>query len=229
MNTAKENILKKLSRNQGHKSTSAFMFKDKGNEKEEEEISSDDTHGLVLFISKLKQNRIEVYQTPTQDWSECLLQVIKEKKITTCLLGKGNSIQESASTVLSKCSKDTEVIYYNEAYEGMKNKLFHHAQASVTSAKAAIVDTGTLLLIPDQAEPRMMSLTPEINIIVLHQSNLFSSFHQLVKTQLWDKNNLPSNIVFISSPSKTADIQQTLAYGAHGPKEVIVILVEDNN
>jgi L-lactate dehydrogenase complex protein LldG len=37
---------------------------------------------------------------------------------------------------------------------------------------------------------------------------------------------MPSNLIFISGPSKTADIQQTLAYGAHGPRELIVILTE---
>jgi L-lactate dehydrogenase complex protein LldG len=37
---------------------------------------------------------------------------------------------------------------------------------------------------------------------------------------------MPSNLIFVSGPSKTADIQQTLAYGAHGPKRLIVVLVE---
>jgi L-lactate dehydrogenase complex protein LldG len=38
---------------------------------------------------------------------------------------------------------------------------------------------------------------------------------------------LPTNVILISSPSKTADIQQTLAYGAHGPKQLVVVMVED--
>jgi len=38
------------------------------------------------------------------------------------------------------------------------------------------------------------------------------------------KNSLPTNALLISGPSKTADIQQTLAYGAHGPRELIVLL-----
>ena len=40
-------------------------------------------------------------------------------------------------------------------------------------------------------------------------------------------DGLPTNVILVSSPSKTADIQQTLAYGAHGPKQLIVLLVED--
>ena len=38
---------------------------------------------------------------------------------------------------------------------------------------------------------------------------------------------MPSNLIFISGPSKTADIQQTMAYGAHGPRELVVLLTED--
>jgi L-lactate dehydrogenase complex protein LldG len=38
---------------------------------------------------------------------------------------------------------------------------------------------------------------------------------------------MPTNLLLVSGPSKTADIQQTLAYGAHGPKELVVVLVDD--
>ena len=41
--------------------------------------------------------------------------------------------------------------------------------------------------------------------------------------------DLPTNLLLVSGPSKTADIQQTLAYGAHGPKELVIVLVNDLN
>jgi L-lactate dehydrogenase complex protein LldG len=42
------------------------------------------------------------------------------------------------------------------------------------------------------------------------------------------QQGLPTNALLVSGPSKTADIQQTLAYGAHGPKELVVLLIEEN-
>jgi len=48
----------------------------------------------------------------------------------------------------------------------------------------------------------------------------------LIRAQGWAQS-MPTNAVLISGPSKTADIEQTLAYGVHGPKELIVLVVED--
>jgi L-lactate dehydrogenase complex protein LldG len=46
-----------------------------------------------------------------------------------------------------------------------------------------------------------------------------------MQTQGWVQNGMPTNTLLISGPSKSADIEQTLAYGVHGPKELVVILV----
>ena len=47
---------------------------------------------------------------------------------------------------------------------------------------------------------------------------------EMIAAEHWE-NNMPTNALLISGPSKTADIQQTLAYGAHGPKELIVLMI----
>ena len=47
-----------------------------------------------------------------------------------------------------------------------------------------------------------------------------------MREQHWNAG-MPSNALLISGPSKTADIEQTRAYGIHGPKELIVLLVEN--
>ena len=55
---------------------------------------------------------------------------------------------------------------------------------------------------------------------------MFDNLHEAMHTQRWSEG-LPTNALLISGPSKTADIQQTLAYGAHGPKELIVLILQD--
>jgi len=70
-----------------------------------------------------------------------------------------------------------------------------------------------------------MSLVPSIHIAVLEADKIFSSFLEAMQTEKWP-TKMPTNVVLISGPSKTADIEMTLAFGVHGPRELIVLIVE---
>ena len=105
--------------------------------------------------------------------------------------------------------------------------MFRHIPASLTGARAAIAETGTLILWPDAHEPRLMSLVPPVHIVLLDASKIYNTFFEAMTSEGWSAG-LPTNALLISGPSKTADIQQTLAYGAHGPKELVVLLLEES-
>ena len=68
-----------------------------------------------------------------------------------------------------------------------------------------------------------MSLVPPVHFAILHTDRLYATFAQAVADQDW-AGGMPTNALLVSGPSKSADIEQTLAYGVHGPKELIVIL-----
>lgn len=71
-----------------------------------------------------------------------------------------------------------------------------------------------------------MSLVPPLHIALLKASEVFDNLFEAMHTQGW-AGGLPTNALLVSGPSKTADIQQTLAYGAHGPKELLVLILQD--
>ena len=179
----------------------------------------------ALFIEKLKENRAEVRCVNSENWQDALAQFALDRKLNTWLIGKNLSELEKAGIALTAASPDITLVQYTQEYEILKKTLFHKVDASITLAKAAIAETGTLVLIPDQNEPRMMSLIPPVHIVLLKECDILNNFQQLVNNPPWSNQKMPSNIVFISSPSKTADIQQTLAYGAHGPKSLIVFIL----
>ena len=64
-------------------------------------------------------------------------------------------------------------------------------------------------------------------VVLLDAANIYNTFYEAMQAEGWS-NGLPTNALLISGPSKTADIQQTLAYGAHGPKELVVLMIEEN-
>lgn len=179
---------------------------------------------IALFIQKLEENRAEVHRTEQTNWAKKLTEIANNRKLNTWLLGNNLSEVEQVKLALMANLKKPSIVHYSQQYESIKSTLFHDIEASFTLAKAGIADTGTLVLIPDQNEPRMMSLVPPIHIVLINEYDIMANFQQLVDHPPWPTQKMPSNIVFISSPSKTADIQQTLAYGAHGPKELIVLI-----
>jgi hypothetical protein len=110
--------------------------------------------------------------------------------------------------------------------QSWKHALFGQVQAGVTSTPAGVADTGTLVLWPGPDEPRTLSLIPPVHMAVLRASRLYASLPAAMAA-LQPQSRMPSNLLLVSGPSKTADIQQVLAYGAHGPKELIIVLVND--
>lgn len=89
----------------------------------------------------------------------------------------------------------------------------------VTNAVCGLADTGSVLIVDGEGDPLKASLLPEVHIAILKSSDVLPS--------LPDAMNLVKNssaAVFITGPSRTADIEMTLTIGVHGPKEIHVFL-----
>jgi L-lactate dehydrogenase complex protein LldG len=116
------------------------------------------------------------------------------------------------------------LIPYDRPIEDFKQQMFEGIDAGLTGTLGAIADTGSLILWPSADEPRLLSLVPHIHVALLRADALYDSFWQAMRDQRW-ADAMPTNALLISGPSKTADIEQTLAYGVHGPKRLVVVIV----
>ena len=97
------------------------------------------------------------------------------------------------------------------------------ADLGVTGAKYAIAASGTLVMAASAIHPRGDSLLPPLHIAIIHANQLLPDLAALAALNL----EMPSGLAFITGPSKTADIEQTLSIGVHGPAEIHLILLED--
>ena len=70
-----------------------------------------------------------------------------------------------------------------------------------------------------------MSLAPPVHVALLDAVNIHNTFWEAINQVQW-ADGMPTNALLISGPSKTADIEQHLSYGVHGPKELIVLIRE---
>ena len=98
---------------------------------------------------------------------------------------------------------------------------------SVQHAFAAIAETGTLMLPSAPERPTTLNLLPDTAVVVLRSSRVVGAYEEA-----WDllrlNGAIPRNVMLVTGPSRSADIEQTLELGAHGPRRLHVLLIEDD-
>lgn len=183
---------------------------------------------MARFRTMLESWRAEVHDTTAAAWPDTLAGILATK-----LAGKNSrTVVYAPGTATGKTLADAwagregapALVPYTEPVESFKSVLVQQADAGVTGTVAGIAETGTLVLWPSADEPRLMSLLPPVHVAVVAASSVRDSMADVVAEQGW-KDRMPTNVVLVSGPSKTADIEQTLAFGVHGPKELVVLVV----
>jgi L-lactate dehydrogenase complex protein LldG len=94
----------------------------------------------------------------------------------------------------------------------------------ITSADYALSDTGTLVLLASPAEARLVSLLPPAHLAVVPCERILTGLDELF-TVLPNPAAQTSSMVLITGPSRTADIEQILVRGVHGPGQITVVIV----
>ncbi|MDO8319749.1 lactate utilization protein [Rhodoferax sp.] len=180
----------------------------------------DSAQRVSRLRAALEAVKTEVHDTTAADWPELLLRLVAAKGLRNLLIG---SDTPHGAELKARQPENLELKRYAESIDSWRDVLFDEVDASLTLAKSAIAEIGSLILWPTPAEPRLMSLVPSVHFVLLDVATIHSDFYSAMTAEGW-KDNLPTNALLICGPSKTADIQQTLAYGAHGPRELVVLL-----
>ena len=98
---------------------------------------------------------------------------------------------------------------------------------SVTTAVAAVAETGSIAFASDEQTPTTLNFLPENHIVVLHESQIVDRIED-VWIQIRSMPAIPRAVNLVTGPSRTGDIEQTIEIGAHGPKRMHVLLVAAN-
>ena len=95
----------------------------------------------------------------------------------------------------------------------------------ITTCYCAIGETGTLLLLGSPSTPKSTALLPETHICIVRKSRMVATMEDAFALMRSEIGDPPRATFFVSGPSRTADIEQTIVIGAHGPYRVHVILI----
>ena len=213
MSESRERILGRLRANRPHPAPSPPVYR--------KPLGWDRERRIAGFTERMQAVRGEVHRVARDHWVDWINTEIPTRGLRRALVGRGAIAEQFAE----RASGTFELTRYDRRIEEWKDTLFHRIDFAVSGTLAGLAESGSLVLWPDADEPRLMSLVPPLHIALLDADRLFENFAQLIETEGWAAG-MPTNALLISGPSKTADIEQTLAYGIHGPKALITLILE---
>ena len=102
-----------------------------------------------------------------------------------------------------------------------------HDLAAVSHAFAAVAETGTVVLTSGPDNPTTLNFLPDVHIVVVEAGAVAADFETVMEElrERYGVGTLPRAVNMITGPSRSADIEQTLILGAHGPRKLHVIVV----
>jgi L-lactate dehydrogenase complex protein LldG len=102
-------------------------------------------------------------------------------------------------------------------------------ETSLSHAFAGVAETGTLILHSGPDNPTTLNFLPDNHIVILAAADIAGTYEEV-----WDRlrrkfgeRNLPRTVNMITGPSRTGDVEQTIELGAHGPRRLHILIVEN--
>jgi L-lactate dehydrogenase complex protein LldG len=100
---------------------------------------------------------------------------------------------------------------------------------ALSHAFAGVAETGTLAMVSGPDNPTTLNFLPDNHIVVVAAKDLAASYEESVERlrAVYGKGAMPRSLNLITGPSRSADIEQTLILGAHGPRKLHIIVIEE--
>ncbi|MCL6703933.1 lactate utilization protein [Pseudomonas sp. T1.Ur] len=221
--SAKENILAKLRKSLTGTTPVADTY-------DVELVTQTYRYGPGERIPQLRKQmeavHTEIHLTCGEAWPALLAQLLRDRQLPSLLIAPTTPHGQKIVQFWANNPDLPALKAYDRPVEEWKVELFNDTPASLTGTLGAIAATGSLILWPTREEPRLMSLVPPVHFALLKASEIRDNFYEVQQEFAWAQG-MPTNALLVSGPSKTADIEQVLAYGAHGPKDLVVLILED--
>ncbi|MCY4415596.1 MAG: lactate utilization protein [Chloroflexi bacterium] len=121
-----------------------------------------------------------------------------------------------------------------DSREGIRRRLADSSMG-ITGADYAIAETGSVIVLPRRGLSRLVSVVPPVHVAIVRQSDIIGTLDDLFALRRLEYHqngqsgtaDMGSYLNFITGPSRTADIEQTIVVGVHGPREVHMVLLDE--
>lgn len=209
-NKSKENILSALNNTYEEKEFTRFESIDPI---EHIQTSNDD---LAEMKQKMSDNKYIVENATKETLEEKINEIVAKYGYKKMIYGINLGLD------LNKIQAE-EKICFDKEIENLRSEVFH-SDFSVVHARAGVSSHGVALVPSSKEQPRMLSLAPKLCIVLLKKENVVKSLSEALNLVKQENEILPTNILFIAGPSRTADIELITVFGVHGPQIAHIIV-----
>ncbi|MCR8695851.1 MULTISPECIES: LutC/YkgG family protein [Campylobacter] len=172
---------------------------------------------LEEMKQKMSDNKYIVHECDPSTLEDTINEIVASYGYKKMIYGSGLNLN------LDKISAEQKICF-DKPIEELRDIVFH-SQFSIIHAEYGVSSHGVALVKSSQAQPRMLSLAPNLCIVLLKKDRIKSSLVSALNALKADQNGkLPSNILFIAGPSRTADIELITVFGVHGSQKAHLIL-----
>ena len=177
----------------------------------------------VRFVSEAEAVGTQVLNVPNwQALPEMLAPWLKEYGVRSALSADLEKLAPLRQHLVQALGIDVE--RYNRPVEDIADSIYQR-HCALTIADEGLADSGSLIFRSRPEQPRLLSLALPLHVAILEKTRLHAGLAAYLNASSFAQNP-PSNLVLISGASRTGDIELKLSVGVHGPKTLLIALID---
>ncbi|MSN96555.1 lactate utilization protein C [Campylobacter sp. FMV-PI01] len=168
------------------------------------------------YITRAIENKAIVIDTKKSNLVDEINKIIEKEEASNLIYPNGLPIEIDNIRIKNKFK-------FCEQIETFKEHLFAY-DVSIINARFGVSSHGNFCVTSSKDQPRILSLTSKLCIVLLKKENILESMSEALKRIKKEAEKLPTNILFICGPSRTSDIELQTVMGVHGSQIVYVLV-----
>ncbi|RIK41636.1 MAG: [Fe-S]-binding protein [Chloroflexi bacterium] len=185
----------------------------------------------ILLNPALEAIGVKVVETDLGEWIMQLAGEHPSHLIAPAIHKTREQVAEILSKEVGKPLEPDIAMLVQVAREQLR-QAFIDADLGISGANAAIAETGTIMIVTNEGNSRLVTTLPPVHIAILGVDKIVPSLDDamaIVKVlpRSGTGQKITSYVSFVTGPSRSADIELTLTVGVHGPKEVHIVLLDN--
>lgn len=168
------------------------------------------------FITRSAEHKANVVQSSAENLINDINAIFEKEGLKNLIYPEGLPVDVETLAIENKFKFDTPI-------DGFKERIFDY-DVSIVNARHAVSSHGICCIASSKEQPRLLSLTPKVCIILVNKERIVKSIASALNSIKQEEGRLPTNVVFIAGPSRTADIELVPVLGVHGSQIAYVVV-----